>query len=128
MRLLLDTQVLMWIALRPERVPETMMHLFSDRRHSLAFSVANMWEIAIRDGTRQPPEIDIAHFRDRLLLNGYEELPIRTDHVLAANALPRLHGDPFDRILIAQAMVEERALVTADRLVLQYPDFQKIAL
>jgi PIN domain nuclease of toxin-antitoxin system len=127
-RLLLDTQVLMWVALRPERIPETMMHLFSDRRHNLAFSVANMWEITVKNGTRRSLDIDISHFRDRLLLNGYEELPIRTDHVLAANALPRLHGDPFDRILIAQAMVEERALVTADRLVLQYPDFQKIAL
>jgi PIN domain nuclease of toxin-antitoxin system len=127
-RLLVDTEVLVWVALCPERIPATLIHLFEKPHHELAFSVANLWEIAARSGTRGSLDLDIAHFRDRLLLNGYEEVPIRGEHVLAASQLPRLHSDPFDRILIAQAVVEDRALITADRLVLQYPDFQKIAL
>ena len=64
---------------------------------------------------------DPADLRSRLLANGYTELPVASGHALAIVALPAIHKDPFDRMLVAQAIVEEATLVTADRMVSRYP-------
>jgi PIN domain nuclease of toxin-antitoxin system len=128
MRLLLDTHVLIWLAAFPDRIPADRLRLFEDPANELAYSVTALLEIAVKNGTRRSLELDPRHFRRRLLESGYTELPIQADHALAVTSLPRLHADLFDRILIAQAIVEDRVLVSADRLVLQYPDVQKVAI
>jgi PIN domain nuclease of toxin-antitoxin system len=86
------------------------------------FSAASFWEIAIKLGLgREDFQVDPGLLRRGLLDNGYNELLIGSDHAIAVNSLPRLHKDPFDRILVAQAIVEGILLLTADPLIAQYP-------
>ena len=128
MRLLLDTHILVWIALAPERIPKEHRKLFQDPKHELAFSVSALWEIAMKEGTKRSLNLDLRVLRSRLFADGYEEIPITAEHLLAVAKLPRLHGDPFDRILIAQAQLEDRTLVTGNEQVLRYPNVRTLAL
>ena len=89
----------------------------------MSVSVAGLWEIAIKRGssTRRDFTVDPARLREGLLDHGYDELPVEADHVIAVRDLPPIHGDPFDRMLVAQAIVEGITLLTADPLVARYP-------
>jgi PIN domain nuclease of toxin-antitoxin system len=81
-----------------------------------------LWEVAIRHGLgRRDFRVDARLLRRGLLDNGYDELPITGDHAVALDGLPLIHRDPFDRILIAQSMVEGITLLTSDPLIAQYP-------
>jgi PIN domain nuclease of toxin-antitoxin system len=92
-----------------------------DAGNELIFSAASFWEIAIKRGLgRNDFQVDPRLLRRGLLDNGYSELLIGSDHAVALDGLPRLHKDPFDRILVAQAMVEGITLLTVDPLVAQY--------
>jgi PIN domain nuclease of toxin-antitoxin system len=93
----------------------------NDAGNELMFSAASFWEIAVKRGLgRSDFQADPRLLRRGLLDNGYSELLIGSDHALAIDGLPLLHKDPFDRILIAQAMVEGITLLTVDPLVAQY--------
>jgi PIN domain nuclease of toxin-antitoxin system len=90
--------------------------------HELVFSAASLWEVAIKSGLgREDFKVDASVLRRGLIDNGYLELPIAGDHVVAVAALPPLHRDPFDRLLVAQAQVEGITLLTSDPLVAAYP-------
>jgi PIN domain nuclease of toxin-antitoxin system len=96
--------------------------LIADPANAAVFSVASIWEVAIkaspgRDGFRVNPR----EFRDRLLANDYSELAVLSEHAIALSSLPTIHNDPFDRILVAQAMAEGPTLLTADPIVAKYP-------
>ena len=92
-----------------------------DPGNELLFSAAGMWEIAIKSGLgREDFLVNARLLRRGLLDNGYEELPIKSEHALATDALPSIHGDPFDRILIAQATIEGIELLTSDEVVVRY--------
>jgi PIN domain nuclease of toxin-antitoxin system len=81
-----------------------------------------LWEIAIKSGLgRGDFQVDARLLRRELLDNGYLELPITSEHAVAIDGLPPIHKDPFDRLLVAQSMVEGITLLTADPLVAQYP-------
>jgi PIN domain nuclease of toxin-antitoxin system len=122
MKLLLDTHVLLWAAGRPNRLPAKARRLLSDQRNELIFSSASLWEIAIKNGLgRDDFQVDARLLRRGLLDNGYLELPITSEHAVAIDGLPPIHKDPFDRLLVAQSMVEGITLLTADPLVAQYP-------
>jgi PIN domain nuclease of toxin-antitoxin system len=121
MRLLLDTHLLLWAAGRPTRLSTAARKLMGDTGNELMFSAASVWEIAIKRGLgRKDFQVDPRLLRRGLLDNGYTELLIGSDHAVAIDGLPPLHKDPFDRILVAQAMVEGITLLTADPLVAQY--------
>ena len=122
MKLLLDTHLLLWAAGEPGRLPATARALIEDPAHDLIFSAASLWEIADQgEFGRSDFRIDPALFRRSLFDNGYAELVLSgTDAVAIAN-LPHLHRDPFDRMLVAQAMVEGLTLVTTDLIVTKYP-------
>jgi PIN domain nuclease of toxin-antitoxin system len=121
MRLLLDTHLLLWGAGRPARLPANARKLLNDEDNELIFSAASLWEIVIKRGLgRDDFQVDPRLFRRGLLDNGYSELPIGSEHAIAVEALPHLHRDPFDRILVAQATVEGIVLLTTDPLVAQY--------
>jgi PIN domain nuclease of toxin-antitoxin system len=121
-KLLLDTHVLLWAAGEPERLSPATRTLIEAEEHELVFSAASVWEIAIKRSLgRADFVVDPRLLRRGLLDNGYTELPITSEHALAVDALPPLHRDPFDRILVAQAAVEGMVLVTADPAVLRYP-------
>lgn len=122
MKLLLDTHLLLWAAGEPKRLSSGTRRLLNDPDNPLLFSAASLWEIAIKRGLgRRDFQADARLLRRGLLDNGYSELPIRSDHVIAIESLPPIHKDPFDRILVAQATVEGITLLTGDPRVAQYP-------
>jgi PIN domain nuclease of toxin-antitoxin system len=121
LKLLLDTHLLIWAADDAQRLPHSLRELMADPAHELVFSAASLWEIAIKRGLNRPDfQVDARALRRGLIDNGYIELAIRSEHVVAIDALPSIHKDPFDRLLVAQAMVEGIRLLTNDANVAQY--------
>ena len=122
MKLLLDTHVLLWAAGAPERLASDIRALLDDPDNQPIFSAASLWEIAIKRALgRADFAVDARALRHGLLDNGYFELPVSGEHAVAVDALPAIHKDPFDRILVAQAIVESVTLLTADAIVARYP-------
>ena len=122
MKLLLDTHVLLWAASAPARIPKSTRVLIEDSENEICFSAASLWEIAIKRGLgRRDFNVDPRVLRRALLENGYHELAITGDHVIQVDQLPPKHRDPFDRILVAQAIVEGITLVTNDQKLASYP-------
>ena len=122
MKLLLDTHLLLWAAGDPGRIPAKCRRLIGNRENELLFSAASLWEVAIKRALgRKDFVVDTRLLRRGLLDNGYTELAIRSDHVVAIESLPPIHKDPFDRLLVAQATVEGVTLLTLDPVVAQYP-------
>ena len=122
MKLLLDTHVLLWAAGQPDRLSAAARALLEDPENELLYSPASLWEIAIKRGLgRDDFQVDVRLLRRGLLDNGYHELAITGAHAVAVDGLPPIHKDPFDRILVAQSMVEGILLLTADSLVARYP-------
>ena len=122
MRLLLDTHLLLWAAGPDERLSSPARDLIGDPGNQLLFSAASLWEVAIKSSRgRNDFRIDARLLRRGLLNNGYHELAITGEHALAVASLPPLHRDPFDRMLVAQSVVEGIVLLTSDPLVARYP-------
>lgn len=122
MKLLLDTHLLLWAAGEPRRLSKRARTLIDNPDNELLFSAASLWEVAIKRGLgREDLKVDARLLRRGLLDNGYSELPIISDHVVATESLPPIHKDPFDRVLVAQATIEGVTLLTIDSLVAQYP-------
>lgn len=122
MKLLLDTQLLLWAAGHSSRLSAEARKYIDDQGNELFFSAASLWEVVIKSGLgRDDFRVDARVLRRGLLDNGYGELPVVSDHVVAIDSLPTIHKDPFDRILVAQATVEGITLLTTDSLVGKYP-------
>jgi PIN domain nuclease of toxin-antitoxin system len=114
-KILLDTQLLLWAAGQPDRLSAAARRHINNAKNELLFSAASLWEISIkkslgRDDFRVEPRV----LRRGLLDNGYSELPITSQHAVNLDGLPPLHKDPFDRILLAQALTEGIILLTTD--------------
>jgi len=121
MKLLLDTHLLLWASGNPEKLSKEAHALLSDQDNELLFSAASIWEIVIKSGlARDDFKVDARVLRRGLFDNGYAELPINSEHTIGVSALPHIHKDPFDRILVAQANAEGITLLTSDALVAQY--------
>ena len=122
MKLLLDTHLLLWAAGNPDRLSDAARSMIENPENELLFSAASLWEVAIKRGLgRDDFHVDARLLRRGLLDNAYSELPSGSDHGVATESLPPIHKDPFDRILVAQAIVEGITLLTTDSLVAQYP-------
>ena len=122
MRVLLDTHVLLWALMEPARLSTELREALSDPGHQVMFSSVNIWEIAIKKSLRKPdfafgPDVVLEAARATRLA----ELPISADHAARVLTLEPLHHDPFDRLLIAQALCENARLLTADRMIARYP-------
>ncbi|MGU3663455.1 type II toxin-antitoxin system VapC family toxin [Methylobacterium sp. A49B] len=118
---LLDTHILLWAAAGSDRLPGAARALIQEPMNTLVFSAASLWEIAIKSGLgRADFRVDVRLLRDGLLSHGYVELAVTGVHAATVATLPAIHRDPFDRLLIAQAMVEGLELVTADSIVARY--------
>ena len=123
MKLLLDTHILLWVAGSPEKLSESTRTLLTSPDNSLFFSAASIWEIVIKLGLgRKDFKADPDRLRKMLVLNGYAEVPVTSEHALKVDSLPPLHKDPFDRLLLAQARAEGMTLLTVDAVVAQYQD------
>ena len=121
MKLLLDTHLLLWAA-AGSGLSSAAAGMIDDPANELFFSAASIWEVAIKSALGRPDfDLDPGVFRRALLESGYEEMAITGAHAAAVATLPDLHKDPFDRILVAQAIVEGVPLLTADQAVLAYP-------
>lgn len=123
MKLLLDTHILLWAAGHPEKLSEMSRALIAAPSNSLFFSTASVWEIVIKLGLGRPDfKVDPQRFRKMLAKHAYAELPVTAEHAVAVQALPPLHRDPFDRLLLAQARTEGMLLLTGDARIIQYQD------
>lgn len=122
MRILLDTHVFLWLQTDPGRLGEHLA-VVEDRRNDLLLSAASAWEIAIKHGLgRLPlPEPPDRYVPSRLRAVGAREVAIEHSHVLAVSALPPLNRDPFDRLLVAQAILLGLTILTADATLVAYP-------
>lgn len=122
MRVLLDTQCWLWMALAPDRFSSRSRRLVEDRRNLLYLSAASAWEIAIKHGLgklRLPGDPE-TYVPARMAALAVLPLAIDPPHALRVAALPPHHRDPFDRLLIAQAQIEDLPLLTADSALAEY--------
>ena len=121
-RFLVDTQLLVWNVVASRKLPARVARLFRDGRHEFFASAASLWEFAIKASVK-PGDfgIDVIQLMETLLENGFRELAVTGAHAIAVGRLPSIHRDPFDRLLVAQALVEPMVLVTADEKLGAYP-------
>lgn len=126
-RLLVDTHVLLWAVAEPERLPVSFREQLESPDNEVFFSAASIWEVAIKLQIGRlslvvtPEEIAAAAVRI-----GFDELPVRAAHAAAILRLPLHHRDPFDRLLIAQAIHEPARFLTVDRILEAYSDLVEV--
>lgn len=119
MNYLLDTHILLWAA--AGELPAKAAEYIEDENNSLFFSSASIWEVVIKSGLgRSDFTVDPSILYHGLLGAGYVELPVTTEHALGVERLPQIHKDPFDRILLSQAISEHCTFLTADANIAQY--------
>ena len=127
MRLLLDTHLLLWAVSEPARLDEATRELIEDAANEVLFSAASIWEIATKarlgraDFAIRPEQVASA-----ARLTGFMELPVSADAAARVVDLPMHHRDPFDRLLVAQAMSEPARLYTADPLLSPYSELVQL--
>lgn len=123
MRLLLDTHVALWAITDDRRLPNSARTLIASARNAIHVSAVSVWEIAIKHA-RYPRDMPVSGvealrwFRE----SGYLTLDVTADHAAQVESLPDLHADPFDRLLVAQAIAEPLRLVTRDAAIARYSD------
>ncbi|WP_437791859.1 type II toxin-antitoxin system VapC family toxin [Sorangium sp. So ce693] len=122
MKLLLDTHVWLWAVLTPERIAATARQAIEDPHNTLLISAASAWEIAVKYAIGKLPLPEKPELLVPRVIAALEaiELPVTSRHAISSAALPYHHRDPFDRLLVAQALCEGAALVTVDELLTRY--------
>lgn len=116
MRLLLDTNCLLWAAIRPERLPERVRSILLDESNEICVSAASAWEIAtkVRIGKLSEAVLFEQNYSEDTKRAGYVHLPITPEIALRSARLPGVHRDPFDRIIAAHALAEDIPVISAD--------------
>ena len=127
MRLLVDTHVLLWAIAEPERIPASIRDRLESSDNEVFFSAASIWEVAIKQQIGRlhlpvTPE-DLAKAAVRM---GFEELPVTAAHAAGVSRLPLHHRDPFDRLLVSQAIHEPARFLTVDQALSLYSDVVEI--
>ncbi len=123
MNYLIDTHLLLWAAYQPEKLSIKAKKILLHDENILMFSAASIWEVTIKAQIgRKDFKVNHRGFRRGLLDNGYEEIPINSFHTASIDQLPPIHKDPFDRLLIAQAITEGITLLTSDSTLAPYSD------
>jgi PIN domain nuclease of toxin-antitoxin system len=123
MRLLLDTQIYLWVLTDDPRLSKVAREMICDA-DEVFISSASIWEAAIKAGLGKL-DVDVDELVAEIASSGFTELPVRAVHAAMVRNLPDIHRDPFDRILIAQAMSEPLLLITADAHMAEYTDLVK---
>jgi PIN domain nuclease of toxin-antitoxin system len=123
MKALLDTHALLWWVTNNPQLSATAQAVIVNPQNDLYISVASCWEIIIKFNTGKLPlpEPPIQFIQSCLSYNQFQSLAIDLPHILQIANLPEVHKDPFDRILIAQAQIENIPILTIDHLIVQYP-------
>lgn len=122
MRLLLDTQAFLWWASSPEKLSPRARRAIEDNTNEVFVSAATAWEIAIKAhlGRLELTEDPRRFVPAQIAEHSFQPLPVQIHHAVSVAGLPDIHRDPFDRLLVAQAMVENLSLATADRKLREY--------
>jgi PIN domain nuclease of toxin-antitoxin system len=127
MRILVDTHVLLWAAAEPERLPSSFRERLESPENEVLFSAASIWELTIK---MQIGRLSLAVIPEEIartaLERGFDELPVMAVHAAGVRHLPLHHRDPFDRLLIAQAVHEPARFLTVDRLLAKYSDLVEV--
>ena len=119
--MLLDTQMLLWAAFQPERLSAKAVKLISARDTPMFFSWVSLWEVAIKASLgRADFTVDVHKLLDGLLAHDFLLLPFKVEHLVRLAGLPWLHRDPFDHLLVAQALAEKLPLLTSDSRLAAY--------
>ncbi len=123
MRLLLDTAPFLWWITDSDRLSERAQGLLQDPENEVFFSDVSSWELVIKAGLGRVtlPENAERFIPKQVAVNGFQVLPIHLRHTLRVASLPSHHSDPFDRLLVAQALAEGLTLLSGDRQLKQYP-------
>ncbi|MBC7898568.1 MAG: type II toxin-antitoxin system VapC family toxin [Saprospiraceae bacterium] len=122
-QILIDTHIFLWLFLEPERFSKAAINFVKDQKDNQFYlSHASSWEISIKFGVGKlklpkPPEFFVPQ---RMQRAGYLHLPIELEHVLSVHLLPKIHSDPFDRLIVSQAIQEKMTVLTADPIFLKY--------
>ena len=127
MRLLLDTHVLLWAAAEPKRLPGSFREQIESAENDVSFSSASIWELVIKVqiGRLNLP-FDLAELARSVSERGFDELPVTAAHAAGVGRLPLHHRDPFDRILVAQAIHEPARLLTVDGVLAKYSELVEL--
>jgi PIN domain nuclease of toxin-antitoxin system len=126
-RIILDTQLLLWTIYKTRRVPPPIAALIEDQGNDVLFSAASVWEIAIKRALNRPDfNADPNDVVASAEATGYIELPVVAKVAAQVSTLPPIHKDPFDRLLIAQAIAEPARLLTSDRILDQYSELAQV--
>ena len=126
MRYLLDTHVAIWSVSDRTQIPSDILRIIADPDNAVFISAASIWEIAIKHALKRAnaPPLNSADSIDAFLSADFTLLDVTTQHAAAVEAITTEHADPFDRLLIAQAVTEPLALITRDRKIAAYsPSF-----
>ena len=127
MRLLLDTHLLLWAAASSRRLSSQARSLIEDPANDVHYSAASVWEIAIKSTLgRRDFRVDLGLLQATLPAMGLTELPVTAAHAVGVTRLPRIHRDPFDRLLVAQSIAEAMTLLTNDAVLRRYGDGVRI--
>lgn len=114
---LLDTHILIWVSIAPEKLNQKCIDVITSFDNEVFFSSASIWEVAIKSDLgiiNLKPKI----LRKELLNNGFKELYVKGEHAMNLSTLPDMHKDPFDRILVSQSKVEKMTFITADEKII----------
>lgn len=123
MRVLLDTHIALWAVTDAPQLPGVARGVITDPENEVWVSAVSIWEIAIKHALgRDGMPISGSEAVHWFTLSGYRDLPISRIHAAAIDALPPIHGDPFDRMLVAQAQTEPFRLMTHDEVMARYSD------
>lgn len=122
MYLLLDTNILLFTAYEPERLKQHVIDLLEDTENTLCFSAASVWEVVIKSSLNKPDfSVNPEEFREGLFEAGLIEIPVKSEHALIVADLPeKLHKDPFDRLIVAQAKHGRMPLITSDSKLIEF--------
>lgn len=123
LNLLLDTHAFLWLIAEPEKLSERVTELIQDSSNSVFLSSVSVWEIVVKHsrGQLDLPEDPITLVPRMRTMHHIDPLPLSEDSALLVSRLPWHHQDPFDRMLICQAMNEQMAMITIDRSIRKYP-------
>ncbi len=123
LRIFVDTHILLWAHLEPDRLPERARELLASPDNDVLFSAASIWEVAIKAQLKRAHfRVSAAQLAAEARRNGFLERPVHADVAARVAALPMHHGDPFDRLLIAQAMAEPAQFLTVDARLAPYSE------
>jgi PIN domain nuclease of toxin-antitoxin system len=128
MRILVDTHVLLWAQIYPKKLTPNAREMLEDPMHTIVFSAASIWEIAIKARLRKSGfDADPRAVLDEARRVGYQELPVTANVATRVAVLPLHHADPFDRLLIAQALELPARLLTVDKQLAPYSELVMLA-